>query len=327
MLNNSQLFKKNLARLFLFFALIIISDQIIGLLLRYLYFNQKTGQQQALTYILTENRSEILILGNSRAQHHYVPSILSDSLNMSCYNGGLDGGHSILLPYGQIKVIINHYSPKLLILEYDPTDYAYNYGDYERLSVFLPYVKEYPDLYKLVLHRSQYEKLKLISAIYPFNSNIISMIRFNTSFVQKININGYVPIFNRQLDSTTYNTFHTKYAQISRVNLTPDSIKLDALKQIIELCKEKGIRLVLVNSPYFNPDSNNHILRTDYYKNSIDFILQEQIEFYDFKFDHGFEGRMDLFADVSHLNDSGARIFTSCLAEKLNKKGYNQNSQ
>jgi hypothetical protein len=327
MLSRSQIFIRNLAKLLFFFALLIISDQIIGKLLRNLYFNQKSGQQQVLTFVLSEVKSNILILGNSRAQHHYDSQILSDSLHMTCYNAGLDGGHSILLPYGQIKVLLQRYSPKLIILEIDPSAFEYDKGDYERLSIFLPYAKEYPELQKLVCLRSPFERFKLISAIYPFNSSIISILRFNTNLSPKITYNGYVPIFNKQLDASTYKSFISKYAQIEKTHRTFDTVKINALKQIKLLCENKGIRLALVCSPFFQSKNDNPIYSNESIKDALSEVCDEDFEIYDFKSDPRFNNHFDLFADYSHLNDSGAKLFTSYLAAILKSKDYYGSSE
>ena len=71
-------------------------------------------------FISDEVDANILIFGSSRAAHHYVPSILSDSLDMSCYNCGLDG-NGIIYGYGKLKTITARYYPKIVILDIQPT--------------------------------------------------------------------------------------------------------------------------------------------------------------------------------------------------------------
>lgn len=66
-------------------------------------------------FISDEVDANILIFGSSRAAHHYVPSILSDSLDMSCYNCGMDG-NGIIYGYGKLKTITARYYPKIVIL-------------------------------------------------------------------------------------------------------------------------------------------------------------------------------------------------------------------
>ena len=53
-------------------------------------------------HALKDCKADILIFGASQAQHNYNPRIIRDSLRMSCFNAGQDGGHSILLQFAQI---------------------------------------------------------------------------------------------------------------------------------------------------------------------------------------------------------------------------------
>lgn len=105
-----------------FFIIIVVADKASGLVLRKLYFNQSAGQDFSLNYALSKCNADVVIFGNSRAQHHYDSRIISAGLKMSCYNAGLDGGHSIILPDAEIKVLTERYTPKIIILEFSPQE-------------------------------------------------------------------------------------------------------------------------------------------------------------------------------------------------------------
>ena len=137
--------KKYFLQRICFLLIIIVADHVSGHFLQYLYFSQKTGNKQNLNYSFADCKSDVIIFGSSRAQHHYDTKIFSDSLHMSCYNAGMDGGHSILLSYAQISVILKRYQPKLIIVEMSP-EMVYHSVDYDKLKVLLPYVKKYPEL-------------------------------------------------------------------------------------------------------------------------------------------------------------------------------------
>lgn len=309
-------------KLLFFFVILIISDQVIGKLLRYLYFNQETGPQKTLTYVLSEVKSDILIFGNSRAQHQYDSRIFSDSLKMSCYNAGQDGGHSILLPEAQINIILKRYTPKMIILEFDPLSMEFNKQDYEKLSILLPYEKEFPELRPLLLQRSPLENLKLTSAIYPFNSNIINLIRFNTSTkaARRKDFNGYVPILNKVIDISLLDLPNNESTSSERRVYNEDPNKIKALENIINICSQKGIRLVIINSPVFYVQNEASFVPTESFTEVLNIIRENNIDFLDFTRDPFFRSRTDLFADVMHLNDKGAKIFTSELAKMLKIK-------
>src|ERR1035437_10648897 len=114
-----------ITKIIIFIFIIIIIDQASGIVLKRLYFNQKTGPEHGLNYFLSECKDSLIILGNSRAQHNYDTQVISEIIKMDSYNAGQDGGHSILLPYAQIEVLLKRFSPKLILVENDSDELDY----------------------------------------------------------------------------------------------------------------------------------------------------------------------------------------------------------
>ena len=311
---------KNISRilkLFLFLILIVLIDQVAGIFLQKLFFTQNAGQNSALTYVFRDCNADILIFGNSRARHHYDSRLLADSLEMSCYNAGQDGGHSILMQYALIKVVTERYSPKIIILEFNPDNVTYTAGNYDRLSVLLPYYKEYTELRHIIYLRSPFEKIKLLSAIYPFNSNIVNIIRFNTNTyaARKKDIEGFVPIKSQELNvELTTKGFELKNDLEIESQSVVDSNLVNALKNIISLCKDKNILLFIVSSPIFhgiNEKQNPPSLSAN---TALEIIHKNNVNYIDLSFDSTITGHTEWFYDRGHLNDIGATIFTNKLA-------------
>ena len=82
--------KKYIAKIFIFFVIMVSLDVVVGVLSDYLVTNAKSGATQKSEYICEKTKEDILIFGSSRAVHHYNPLIIQDSLNMTCYNCGYD---------------------------------------------------------------------------------------------------------------------------------------------------------------------------------------------------------------------------------------------
>jgi hypothetical protein len=303
-----------LLKIVVFLVCLILADQIVGFILRKLYFHEKTGQHYALNYVLRKCSADVLIFGSSRAVHHYDSRIISNKLQMSCYNAGVDGGHSIILPYAQIKVITKRYLPKVIIIELDPNQLVHYLQDYDRLSILLPYYAEFPELRSVIEIRGPFEKVKLLSAIYPFNSGIINSIRLflNIKTENIKDYNGYFPILNREMNASM-GKGESEYS----TNAIIDSNMVDALKSIICICKEKNITLIVVNSPIYH--DTNYVKRTltPAGRLALDILNQNKIKYYDFTYDTTFSGHMEWFADINHLNEHGAKIFTNLVADKI----------
>ncbi len=305
-----------------FFFIIIFVDQFTGRLLSYLYFNQKAGQDKIINYGFAECKADVLILGSSRAQHHYDTQILSHHLQMSCYNLGING-QSILMPYAQIKIILNRYSPKIILFELDPNRVYFNQSDYDKLSILLPYYNKYPEIRPIIQLKSSYEQVKLLSSIYPFNSSIMNILRFNTNIDinRKWDINGYVPIKNQ-----TLNTSMLKIYKAPDNQTEIDTNMLNSLKDIIHICNRKRVALFFVCSPVFH---SNREKKSDYShssKRTIELLKQENANFLDFSNDTSFINNAVFFSDKEHLNSKGADRFSNILGEylkNLSKESYN----
>lgn len=301
-----------------FILLIVIADQITGKILKHLYFSQKTGQGQNMSYILSDCKADILIFGNSRAQHHYDTKIISDSIGLTCYNAGIDGGHSILMPYAEIQVILKRYIPKIIIIEFDPSFVMeYRKSEYDRFSVLLPYYNIYPELQPLIQKRGPWEKVKLLSEIYPYNSNIIGMIRMNTNIDanRKWIFNGYIPIKDKQMNESMIN-IGIEHATQSKAD--PDKIK--ALEDIIQLCKNKKVALFFINSPIYQTAQENNGNIAGSTKQVIKLLTKQNTTTIDYSKDPQFIGQMALFADRLHLNEKGAIKYSQIIGGLLKNK-------
>lgn len=300
-------------KILIFLLLLVATDQVLGLIIRKFYFRQHTGRMHAFTYALRDCKADILVFGASNAQHSYDPRIFRDSLNMSCYNAGQDGGHSIILQYAQIKAITERYTPKMIILDFHPKNIVHYPGDYNRLYILSPYYRDYPVLHPFVLLRGPYEKLKLISAIYPFNSQIIDIIRYNTNThsARVKDFEGYIPL-KKVMSIDMYNTDFERETQS-----VVDENMVNALRNVIKICKEKNISLFIVSSPLYRKVNERQIFTSSFAEISLGIINSEGANYLDFAFDPVFSDKMELFTDQNHLNENGATLFTQNLTGKL----------
>lgn len=278
--------------------IIFVFDRLIGTSLDFFYFNQKSGTGYQATYAIDSTEAEIIVFGSSRANHHYVTEIFENRLSMSCYNVARDGNF-ILYNYAVFKSITKRYNPKLLIFDITPEDLEYNTSEYDRLSRLLPYYDNHTEIRETVLLKNPFEKVKLFSKIYPYNSLILFIAMGNLEYNKKraIDFNGYEPAYKKMtnIDLVTFNR--------SICNL--DTNKINALQEIITICSQRKIELFFVYSPVWRinmTDSCNSFISK--------LCLQNDIDYIDMSNDSLFLSNPQYFADKIHLNDSGARKFT-----------------
>jgi hypothetical protein len=294
-----------LLRFILIATIIFVCDRGIGSILKLFYFRQESGTSFRTTYSIDSTYSDILIFGSSRANHSYVPEIFEKRLYSTCYNTGKENNF-ILYNYALIRAITNRYNPKMIIIDILPRGLKYDAIEYERLSTLLPYYQTHPEIRYIIDLRGPFEKIKHLSTIYPYNSMILQIATGNLEYnkQRRPDINGYVPLIktmkNVKIDTSKISTY------------TIDENKTRALKDIISTCQQKNIDLVFVISPYWG------IIR-DSLGNSMlsELCSVKGVRYLDMSDSPVFINNPEFFADISHLNDKGARVFTAMLINKI----------
>jgi len=253
-------------------------------------------------------RADILVFGSSRANHHYIPEAFEDSLRMTFYNTGRDNT-GIRFQIGVLKSLLKRYTPKLIILDY--------YGNFDKNNIvndipsLLPYYRTHEEVRKIIESNSTFERAKLLSEIYPFNSQISSIIIGNLEINKKrySDDKGYVPLFNQ---------WQAKLDSINIEKTYPiDSSKIYYLREFINLAKKSGAKVFVIYSPIYQ-----------YYKMSQEIVICndickiENVPFWDFSKDTLFLNHGHLFYDFDHLNQNGAKIFSNIIVEKIKYNLY-----
>ncbi|MEI6348822.1 MAG: hypothetical protein WCP69_12820 [Bacteroidota bacterium] len=309
MKTNMPIFFKKLV---LFLLLLFALDFGIGHLLQFYYYKQKSGVLYRTTYALDSTKAEVLVFGASTANHNYIPKILQDSLKMSCYNVAKDG-EPIFYHFALLHSILNRYTPKIVILDVALSQFYLdaNNESYDKLSSLYPYVCNHPDLLNIISLKGEFEKYKLLSKIYPYNSLLLTIISGNwdSSLNNKKDFNGYVPLYNHWNQSLLVDSI--------KESNEVDSLKLYYFENFIKECKNHKVDLYLVLSPVYK----NFI----YEQKSLTVVKKLSLK-YGFKFcnflnDSIYLQRPDLFSDKTHLNDKGAQFYTKKIASMILNKG------
>jgi hypothetical protein len=296
---------KGFFRFLIFLVLVGLLDFVCGKVLQFLYYKQKSGYDYRTSYAIDSANQPGLIFGSSRASHHYVTNILADSFGMAFYNVGRDG-QSILYDYAILKAILKRYTPKLVLLDYQDEELFYFPDSYERLSCLLPYAKTHPEINHSVQMRSGYEKLKMISQVYPYNSLFFSILGGISSGAKGRveEENGYLPLDH---PFHSLNADQNKFLSMRE----PDSNKIKTFDAFIGLCKQKGIELYVVMSPYFDP------VNVKFTKLINERIRLTGVPHFNYSRFPGIVGNVDYFSDEKHLNRKGSEIFSRDLISRI----------
>ena len=296
--------KKFLINIAIFFAIVAIVDVSLGMAFHYLQAHAG-GRTGAEYYVCEKATEDVIIMGSSRASHHYVPEIISEKLGMTCFNAGQDG-NGIILQYGRWKMLSERYTPKLIIYdistEFDLAEND-NMAYVDRLKPFAYYdaVRNYvADIFPM-------EKLKLFSKLYCYNYKFIEMFSDCRQKDDKVSKTGYIPLYGHIRDEIV-----KKERVASNVVIRQNFEKAYYLEQLVKETKIAGTKLIFVVSPYW---------RGYGYGKKTYSLIAELSKRYDAPFieyvNSDIFNNPDYFEDSHHLNDCGARVFTNDVCKRI----------
>jgi hypothetical protein len=290
-------------------GVLVLTDKGLGAILQRYYLKIRHGEQGRTTYVIDSCISETIILGSSRAAHHYSSPVISEILHSTTYNAGKDKQrlrYSLALLY----MIYQRYSPKEIILDLNPTAFEKNENGLDELSVLLPYYSTHPEIRSIVNERNRFEWIKTYSDLYRYNSLPLKILFNSISSERDAKESaGYVPlIIHKELIPRTPDSLPASQPI--------DSSLIECFRKIITLSKNNGSRLIIIVSPIYYKLPDN--LQTMEIAKSI--CAEEHISFMDYSqspqfLDHGPE----MFLDKGHLNDSSAIVFSTLLSRDLLK--------
>lgn len=293
-------------KLFACLALVFILDRGIGHFLKKYYFTQKAGYYYQATYAIDSTKADIVILGSSRAANIFDPTVFEEQLTLSCFNTGRYG-YPIFYHYAVLKAITKRHLPKIVVLSFDAGNFSVNQEAYDRLSSLLPYYKNHPEIRPMVDLKEPYINLKMLSAIYPFNSLILQIISGNTNHSVKkyATVKGYIPLD----ENITWPL--VKFNYTTEVKL--DTVKINTYKAFLQYCINANIKLFVVCPPYLIDAKGTDLSIITAKKISADF----KIQFLDYSRDSFYTARPQLFADYRHLNKNGVGMFSLSVIDKM----------
>lgn len=300
----SKKMKKYIVNILVFFGIIVMVDFCISKVGDFLQAHAKGGITKRVNDLLMREQHDVLIMGSSRAHHHYDTPYLSDALGLDFYNAGFNG-NGVVLADGILEIILERYKPRLILFDVEPNFDIIVYPEDNHHIRYINYLKPYYrfDVIKRIIKSVSLEEwYKVQSGMIRYNSDMLSKILdYQSSHRAKMGKKGFVPlkgIFSGSILSK----------EINQVEV--DSFKLGYIEKLISLAKSKCIPIVFVASPSFG-------FTADVLQPVKDICSKNNILFLDYYSDHYFLQHQEWFKDYMHLNAEGARFFTDILLRDL----------
>jgi len=289
-----------------FSIIVLLVDFSLGYAAKSLFFSQKTGKQARITNSIQNVSHDILIFGSSHAVRHYIPEVIEEKLQKTCYNTGVRG-QGILFTSTLQKLILQRTTPELIVLNVDDNWLEENSKFYDRLKDLQPYYWENRDIIKAALeHNSKLVDIKLIFKAYQTNSTLAHILKYAIS-PQK-DYNGYLP----QVSDLKVVKASTSTEKQSQAPLDPNFIS--AYTSFIANAKANNVNLLI----FISPSLQNYSTKENTSLNKIKSIAADKnVKIINLLQDERFINNLNLFRDKSHLNEDGARLFSAIVADSI----------
>lgn len=293
-------------------ASVAVVDVAVGKVMDWILPQISNQGSTGKTYFsLYEVNTPIVIVGSSRASHHYVTQMIEEATGIPTWNVGRNGCY---FSYNccVINTIIERYSPKLIIWE---NDMNYLFEDTsDPLESLFPYYDMNEYITKVIDENvASSESFSLHSRLYQYNSTIQRiMIRYaNRKNYSGEGLKGFEPMPNIKhitpLEKDENNTSHKGVSKI----------KEERLRNTICRVKEKGIQLVIVDSPKYVKQSceSNSKATMISICNEYNIPIIDNTQLMDIV------AYPEYFYDRGHLNENGAKAYTELFLSQLQSIG------
>lgn len=311
--------KRFILKLLLFSILLWLCDfALSGVFKLYDYTNQ--GAIHKVHEITTSKTPQLLVLGSSRASHHYDSRILQDSLGIEVFNAGLDG-KGLAIGYGLFAAVSQRGYPKYIICELTPSfDLQDESGSATGLNMLYPYIYN-PTISKLICDFDESEKFKLYSNAYRLNSSLFRLIP-SIFMKNEDSLSGFIPLYgklDKEIEKTNKDSEENVKDNISDNKIKVDPVKEKYLRSLIEQARSNGCEIFFAISPVYGGDDLSS------YKEELEIINEYNGVLLNHLNDASIIYDSSLFQDRTHMNVDGARLFTNIIIQEIREYDKNKN--
>lgn len=259
-----MLIKKHVStwgRVVLFVVLLVcLIAGLKRILLPKYFYNQtwSTTSTYVNFYDMEENTVDVLFLGSSRTAATFSPQELYNQYGITSYNLGCEQ-QNLLVSYYWLKEALRFQSPKAVILDVKE---VFPFETEEVLNSGESYTRKAMDYMKwsevkreavddiCTLDKNQ-EKIGYYFPLYRFHTRWKNLNEDDFNYMEMSSrgeLKGFTALTGSKED-TDYEPF-----EIGSSNECAKSVPLmvEYLDRMTQLCKENGIELILVNTPYGN---------------------------------------------------------------------------
>ena len=254
-----------------------------------------------LKQTLIDRKADIIVLGASKANHHYITDSLEQYFHMSVCNAGIDGDN-IVTSMVQFNAMAKKHPPKIVIIDLSAGQMADEWEPF-----FLTHKCFYgiePNYTSIINNNFNWsERIKLHSSLFRLNEVLLDVVQsYGTG---ETNSKGFIPLYG------TNSELYHKIKDYQRGEYDFGSYHEQCLDDIVKKCKNFGSRVYIVNSPTLITYTNGVCEEFN------DYCVRRDVKFVNYENDTTFINHPDLFKDFNHLNIKGAELFIQNFINKI----------
>ncbi len=296
--------KKFLSFVFSCLVIVLLVDVLFGTFCNW-YVKDKPlpGDYENVDYLIKRSTDDVIILGSSIALNSLMPTIVEDSLGMTCFNGGANG-QTLTFYDTMVECILARHKPKMIVLGLKNEELA-GTGVGGRYNFLVPYYdKGYSMIDSCLKARDKYEPYLLKSNLYRYNTIWWRILLYHFITPGEPGEKGFVakgiPSF--------YPTLYKK-----EVSTQISNQRKEEFRSMVERCRNAGVQLVA----YFPPNYYKYSGKSATINYVENYCKEHNIPCFDDSQDAEFLKNKEWFYDNVHLNKNGAVIYTEHFIAEL----------
>ena len=263
----------------------------------------------------------IVISGSSRALTHYDPRVIQAVTGMSAFNIGLNGSQTDM-QLAALKTYLRHNRrPELLVHNLDTSAFETSRHGVFFPAQYVPYMDEAPIYEALRAVDPDAWKTKYLP-LYGY-----SVKDMDFTWITGIRgLIGWNPREDHFLGFRPRNTEWTDDFERFRrshpdgVRYTIEEQGLRDFEQLMQVCKEAHIPVLLVYSPEYDEMQRLTLNRSEIFEHFRDIAARYHATLWDYS-QSPMSSRKEYFYNSQHLNASGAEVFSMDLALAMVRSG------
>ncbi len=254
-----------------------------------------------------EINKDVVILGSSRGARSIIASEITKKTGYSAYNLAYPGSDIEFHEFVVRTLLKYNKAPKIILLSVDcPTAFLRDTILNFRLDRMYPLVKYNYINQELVARNEKNIVMSNFFVLSRMNKSNFDIRPKHFTALDTLFADGSMPIgFQKKDEDWALSNTIVKYDASKELE-----VKVRAFKKIIAMCKQKNIKLIIVQPPLFDPVNPAFRARMKQ-------VTKNEIPFFDYNSQNPIYKNNAYFYDRTHLNRKGAMIFTDEIANYL----------